>query len=146
MHTFSERHWHRVECHFMIKINQVSIPFLLSFKIKEKFQILVSIHISLVSLFNGISTFVDYLMPKPSLWKTAVILFKSLLEEIRAFIPFSRGISPKVNVIARLAFELVYFEVAEQQLSHYAMRTPCPLNHWFLVTCGSTHRAYLGKE
>ena len=34
---------------------------------------------------------------------------------------FSKGISPKVNVIARLEFELAYFETAIQHLSHYTI-------------------------
>ena len=32
------------------------------------------------------------------------------------------GINPKVNVIACLGFELVYFETADQHFSYY---TPC---------------------
>ena len=34
-------------------------------------EVVVFIFISLVSLFNGISTFVGYLMPKPSLLKNS---------------------------------------------------------------------------
>ena len=34
-----------------------------------------------LSLFHGISTFVGYLMPKPSCWKTVNVLFNAYLEE-----------------------------------------------------------------
>ena len=33
---------------------------------------------------------------------------------------FRKGISPKVNVIALLGFELPYYDVAAQRVSHYA--------------------------
>ena len=36
---------------------------------------------------------------------------------IRGFMPFP---SPKINIIARLGFELVYFKAAVQYISHYA--------------------------
>ena len=37
----------------------------------------------LVSLFNGVSNFVGYLMPKPSLWKNRVVLFNTYLRDKR---------------------------------------------------------------
>ena len=37
---------------------------------------------------------------------------------------FPKGISPKVNVLAQLEFELTYYDVAVQHISHYAMSTP----------------------
>ena len=91
--------------------------------------------LGLASLFNGISTFVCYLMPKSPLYKKSNSAIKSLAVEIRGIIPFSRvpksspqkktaitlrklggwdvhtlpeGISPKVRIIARLEFEFVY--------------------------------------
>ena len=33
---------------------------------------------------------------------------------------FFKGISPKVNVIARLEFELAYYDIIVQHVSHYA--------------------------
>ena len=36
---------------------------------------------------------------------------------------FPKGINPKVNVIAQLEFELAYYDVAVQYVSHYAMET-----------------------
>ena len=34
---------------------------------------------------------------------------------------FPKGISPKVNIIARLEFELANFEVAVQRVNHYTL-------------------------
>ena len=36
---------------------------------------------------------------------------------------FPKGISPKVNVIARLGFELAYYDSAGQYFNHYITRT-----------------------
>ena len=40
------------------------------------------------------------------------------------FIPFPKGICPKVNVIARLEFELAYYDSAVHRFNHYTTRTP----------------------
>ena len=37
---------------------------------------------------------------------------------------FPKGICPKVNVIARLEYELAYNESAVHPLNHYTMRVP----------------------
>ena len=37
---------------------------------------------------------------------------------------FPKGLSSKVNEIARLEFELAYFKAAVQLLSHYATEIP----------------------
>ena len=37
---------------------------------------------------------------------------------------FSKGIRPKVNVIAELEFELAYYNVPIKHVSHYAQETP----------------------
>ena len=42
---------------------------------------------------------------------------------IKGFISFPRDISPKVNVITQLKFELANFEAAVQQFNYYVMRT-----------------------
>ena len=39
---------------------------------------------------------------------------------------FFKGISPKVNLLARVGFELVYYDVAVQHVSHHATGTPSP--------------------
>ena len=59
------------------------------------FRIVVSrrdtVCFGLVSLFNGISTFVDYLIQKPSLQKNS----KSIVRGIRRFMPFPRALVRK---------------------------------------------------
>ena len=37
---------------------------------------------------------------------------------------FPKGICPKVNVIARLEFELAYYDFAIHRFNHYTTRTP----------------------
>ena len=51
---------------------------------------------------------------------------------------FPMGICPKVNVIARLEFELAYYDSAIHRFNHYTTRTPPKLfmlndfNHCYL--------------
>ena len=65
----------------------------------------------------GISIFVNYLMPKPSLYKNKLpsLTHSWRNKEVHAF---PKGISQKVNVIARLVFEFAYFYDAVQPLRH----------------------------
>ena len=51
--------------------------------------------------------------------KTEMILFNPIAGGDKGERTFPKGISPKVNVIARLEFELAYFEAAVQRFSHY---------------------------
>ena len=39
---------------------------------------------------------------------------------------FPKGICTKVNVIARLEYELTYYDPTVQRFNHYSMRTPPP--------------------
>ena len=52
--------------------------------------------------------------------RTAVILFNPELDGIKRFNTFLKAISSKVNVRARLEFELAYFKTAVQHFSPYA--------------------------
>ena len=54
--------------------------------------------------------------------RTAVVLFNRLLmdDEVSTFF---KGISPKVNVTARLKFELATYDIIAQNVSHYATET-----------------------
>ena len=47
-----------------------------------------------------------------------------MAREIKRFIPFPRVISPKVNVIKQLEFELTYYNLAVMHVHHYTTRTP----------------------
>ena len=57
---------------------------------------------------------------------------------IRWFNTFTKVISPKVNTIAWLEFELAYFEAAVQHFSHYATGIPpvFKLILVYLLACG----------
>ena len=53
----------------------------------------------LISLFNGLSIFVGYLMPKQSLKKNSSGIVQIMVVEIKGFHTFLKGISLKVNAI-----------------------------------------------
>ena len=67
--------------------------------------------------FNGLSTSVGYLMPKASLSKNSS-------GEDKGVHIFPKSSDPKVTAIARLEFELVYYDVAVYHVNHYATETP----------------------
>ena len=73
----------------------------------------------LISLFNGILTFVDYLMPKQPLQKNSIQLIAG---------GGIKGISLKINAVIRLDFKLA---VTVQLVSHCAL---CPQLRTPLVT------------
>ena len=81
----------------------------------------------LVSLFNGISTFAVYLMPKPFSWKNSCGTIEPVAGRIRGHVPF-----PKVNVIARLEYELAYYDSAVHRFNHY---TTFGLVFWHIKHC-----------
>ena len=80
----------------------------------------------MVSLFNGISTFLGYLMSNPSSYKKCCGTIYPIAGKIRGFIP-SKDICPKVNIIVQLEFELTYYNSAVYRFNHYTMRTPSPI-------------------
>ena len=61
---------------------------------------------SLASLFNGISTFEGYFMQKPSLKKESYGTIQPIAGQ--GVHIFSKGISPKVNVIGWLKSDVFY--------------------------------------
>ena len=75
-------------------------------------------------MFNGLSTFVGYLMPKPSFQKDSNNAILTRSWEDKGVHTFPKGICLKVNVIARLEFELAYNDSALQCFNHYTTRTP----------------------
>ena len=76
-------------------------------------------------VFNGMSTFMSQSHPCR---RTAAIIFNPLLEDKGVHI-FPKGIYPKVNIIVWLVFELVYYNLAVQQLFQDARQS-----FTFLVT------------
>ena len=58
--------------------------------------------------FNGISTFVGYLIPKPFSLKEQSWYYLADSWEDKGVHTFLKGICPKVNIIARLDYEPAY--------------------------------------
>ena len=58
----------------------------------------------------AINHFLGYLTPKPFSQKNSSGTIQPIAGRIRGFILFPKGISLKVNVIARLEYELVYYD------------------------------------
>ena len=60
-------------------------------------------------------------MPKPSLQKEVGVLFNPSVggRDKRVHV-FPKGYNPKVSVIAKLEFDLVYYDVAVLHISYYA--------------------------
>ena len=93
--------------------------------ILELRSLLTLVWFSLVSLFNGISIIVGELMPKPYLQKKTSSTTKSIDRggywEDHVF---PKGINLKVNAVARLEFELSYYDTTISHVSHYITETP----------------------
>ena len=93
----------------------------------------------LVSLFNGISTFVCNLMPKLSLQKGRGRI--SWLLGNKCINIFPKCIRPKLNVIVKKMFEHTYVMVTIQHFNHYATKTsakiffrfPFLIIRWYVV-------------
>ena len=82
--------------------------------------IISEIWFGLDSLIDSRSTFQCQSYPCR---RTEVILFNPWVGRQR-FHTFSKGICQKVNVKARLEFELIYYNVKVQPVSHYNTWTP----------------------
>ena len=68
--------------------------------------------------------FVGYLMVKSSLKENSCNTFKTHYRMPKRILTFTKGISSKMNVIAQLELELVYFELSVQQFSHFSTGIP----------------------
>ena len=77
-----------------------------------------------VSLFNGISIFFVYLMPKRPVKKTSRGTIQHIPEGNKGFQSFPKGTRQKVTLIALLEFELANYDVAVQNVRHYTRRLP----------------------
>ena len=72
-----------------------------------------------VSLFNGISTFMDYLMQKLRLSNNSSGIIELVPHRVDKMLHiFLKGISPKVNVIVRFGFELGFNAIKFHHVSH----------------------------
>ena len=78
----------------------------------------------MVSLFNGISTLFRLFNAKAILLEEQLWYYLTHSWEDKGAHTFPRGICPKVNVIARLGYELAYYDSAVHRFKHYTTRTP----------------------
>ena len=73
-----------------------------------------------VSLFNGISTLFN---AKAIILEEEEWYYLTHSWEDKGVHTFPKGICSKVNVIARLEFELAFYDSAVQRFNHYTTRT-----------------------
>ena len=82
------------------------------------------IRFGLVSFFNGILTLFRLFNAKTILLEEQKWYYLTHSWEDKRAHTFPKGICPKVNVIARLEYELAYYDSAVQRFNHYTSRTP----------------------
>ena len=74
----------------------------------------------LVSLFNGISTFMDcFILVEEQWWYYSTYSWGN-----KRIYTFPKGISPRVDIIVWLEFELAYKDVRVLHISHCTMGNP----------------------
>ena len=56
-----------------------------------------------------------------------MVLFNPYLEGDKEVHIFPKGISPKGNIIAWLEFELAFYDVEDQHVSHFTVESPLKL-------------------
>ena len=78
----------------------------------------------MVSLFNDISTLFRLFNAKTILLEEQSWYYLTHSWEDKGVHTFPKGICPKVNVIARLEYELAYYDSAVHRFNHYTTRTP----------------------
>ena len=78
----------------------------------------------LVSLFNGISTLFRLFNAKAILIEEQWWYYLTHSWDDKGVHTFPKGICPKVNVIAKLEYELAYYDSAVHRFNHYTTRTP----------------------
>ena len=77
----------------------------------------------LVSLFNGISTLFRLFNAKAILLEEQYWFYLTHSWEDKGVHTFPKGICPKVNVIARLEYEIACYDSAVHRFNHYTTRT-----------------------
>ena len=85
------------------------------------------------SLFNGIST-CRLFNAKAILLEEQQWYYLTHSWEDKGVHTFPKGIGPKGNVIARLEYELAYYESAVHRFNHYTTRTPREDQQWYYLT------------
>ena len=92
-----------------------------TFYYKGHFHILIQRRFG---FFDGISTLVGYSMRNSSFWKKKSHYHFAHSWEDNKVYSFPKGICPKVNVIALLRFELVYYDSVVHRFNHYTKMPP----------------------
>ena len=98
-------------------------------KFKKYFVYFGLVWFGLVPLFNGISTLFRLFNAKAILLEEQQWYYSTHSWEDKRVHTFPKGICPKVNVIARLEYELAYYDSAVHRFNLYTTRTP-PI-FWF---------------
>ena len=78
--------------------------------------------------------FLGYLMPKPFSLEEQYYLTHSW-EDKGGGHTFPKSICPKVNVIARLEYELAYYDSEVHRFNHYTTRTPPERECMYVHVC-----------
>ena len=78
----------------------------------------------LVSLFNGISTLFMLFNAKAIFQEEQLWYYLTHSWEDKGVHTFPKSICPKGNVLARLVYELAYYDSAVHRFNHYTTRTP----------------------
>ena len=78
----------------------------------------------MVSLFNGISTLFRLFNAKVIPLEEQWWYYLTHSWEDKGVHIFPKGICPKVNVIARLEYELAYYDSVVHRFNYYTTRTP----------------------
>ena len=78
----------------------------------------------LVFSFNGISTFFRLFNAKAIFLEEQYWYYLTHNWEDKGVHTFPKGICPKVNIIARLEYELAYYDSAVHRFNHYTTKTP----------------------
>ena len=99
---------------------KVSVPFIQSITCEICIPPSFKYWFGLIHLFKNISTSVGYLRQRHSCRRSVVVYLSRGLRK-KGIIPFP---CLKVNVIAQMEFELVYYEVAVHHVSRNATGTP----------------------
>ena len=73
--------------------------------------------------FNGLSTFVDYLMPKQSVDEQYSYNVTYSYVGVKEAVIFPKAISLKVNIIERLKFVLGYYVDTVHYVKNYTLET-----------------------
>ena len=86
----------------------------------------------MVFLFNGISTLFRLFNAKAILLEEQWWYYLTHSWEDKGVHTFPKGICPKMNVIARLEYELTYYDSAVHRFNHYTTRTPlCNFRYYY---------------